>query len=62
MAFTEHMMGLAITQQVYMSANEITALQTRLRKGHCGGTFDILDACLQEERHLHRGRFLLRYQ
>ena len=62
MAFTEHMTGLAITRQVYMNANEIMALQARLRKQHWGGTFDILDAYLKEERHLQRGRFLLRYQ
>jgi hypothetical protein len=62
MAFTEHMTGLAITRQVYMNANEIKALQARLRKQHWGGTFDILDAYLKEERHLQRGRFLLRYQ
>ena len=50
MAFTEHMMGLAITRQVYMNAKEITALQARLRKQHWDGTFDILDVCLREER------------
>lgn len=52
MAFTEHMTGLAITRQVYMNANEITALQARLRNQHWGGTFDILDVCLKEEQHL----------
>jgi hypothetical protein len=62
MAFTEHMTGLAITQQVYMNVNEITALHARLGKGHWGGTFDILDVYLKEERHLYRGRFFLRYQ
>jgi hypothetical protein len=34
-----------------MNANEITALQARLRKQHWSGTFDILDVCLKEERH-----------
>jgi hypothetical protein len=48
MAFTEHMTGLAITRPVCMNANEITALQARLRKRHWGGTFDILDVCLKE--------------
>src|ERR1700733_5931185 len=62
MAFTEHMTGLAITWQVYMSANEITALQTSIRKRHEGGTFDILDDHLKGEWHLSRDRFLLRYQ
>jgi hypothetical protein len=30
-----------------MNANEITALQARLRKQHWDGTFDILDVCLK---------------
>jgi hypothetical protein len=62
MAFTEHMTGLAITWHVYMSANEITALQTSIRKRYGGGTFDIWDDHLKGEWHLSRDRFLLRYQ